>query len=53
MLAEGLGDRSELLACGLLLWSWHVATVGSGFWQLPGSQSFVSACPASTLFPPG
>lgn len=26
----------KLLACGLLLWSWHVATVGSGFWQLPG-----------------
>lgn len=40
--AGGLGDRSRLLECGLL-WSWHVATMGSGFWQLP--SSVVPACP--------
>lgn len=41
--AGGPGDGWRLLACGLLLWSWHVATVGSGFWQLP--SSVVPACP--------
>lgn len=40
--AGGPGDGSRLLVCGLL-WSWRVATMGSGFWQLPGSV--VPACP--------
>lgn len=44
---RGLGDELELLACGLLLWSWHVATVGSGFWQLLGST--VLCCISSSL----
>lgn len=45
-------------ACGLCLWSWLVATVGFGFWQLPGST--VPACPClqfplvrPPLLPPG
>lgn len=50
MLAGGLGDGSQLLACPMLPWScvWPLWPLGSGSFQAP--QAFVAAHPVSTLF---